>query len=543
MLPNIERGTSFKGVTAYLMHDKREGAADKGATNDRVGFTHLLNFIGDEARTPFEAAKVMALTVRDAEIIKAEAGIKPGGRKAEKPPVWHTSLSWHPSEQVDQAEMMRAVEGCLKAVGLELDKGYQTFIVQHTDEPQAHVHIVVNLVHPINGKQANPYRDQPKAQAWGLKYEQERGEIFCKAREDKYGDKTPEQTAFNAAAKGEPAPQRKPDQFGRNRDRKPREPRKAKTSRPEWQARKEAREKAQQEAATKLKGVINARFIELEAASAQQFVQRRNEAERFYTDRKDGRNAIYEKYQYGLDAIWQVIPEAPEVGPDRTPWLNFKKRLDARKDEFERREGSVLGRMANARALLKGKGGFFRLARLALNPTERRRLFDRDQRTFFAKNAPPRPKAQPRARVQEPRKVRSDRLKATRAAELATYDRQTRIDGAKMKARHSAEIDSDKAARRDLSRMASAAWERFAETNRNQDREAENQAREAAKRPNRTNGPENPEATQRSSTGRSGGTEPGKVWTAEQIAYFREQRRKEAEERAHEQDQENDRTP
>src|SRR4051812_36092044 len=116
MLPNIERGTSFKGVTAYLLHDKQDGTPKNEQTSNRVGFTKVLNFIGDEARNPAEAAKVMALTVRDAEYLKLASGIKPGGRKAEKPTVWHTSLSWHPSEQVDEAEMMRAVESCLSAV-------------------------------------------------------------------------------------------------------------------------------------------------------------------------------------------------------------------------------------------------------------------------------------------------------------------------------------------------------------------------------------------------------------------------------------------
>src|SRR4051794_27593679 len=109
MVPNIERGFSFKGLTAYLMNDKPtpEQPRPDGPAG-RVGTVKLFNFMDGEARDPFEAAKVMALTVRDAEAIKREAGIAPGGRKSEAPPVWHCSLSWHPTERPDEAEMMKA---------------------------------------------------------------------------------------------------------------------------------------------------------------------------------------------------------------------------------------------------------------------------------------------------------------------------------------------------------------------------------------------------------------------------------------------------
>ncbi len=64
MVPNVSRGQSFKGLVAYLSHDKREelpdGATRTVQTDERVGFTQLLNFAPGEAVTLEEAAKVMA---------------------------------------------------------------------------------------------------------------------------------------------------------------------------------------------------------------------------------------------------------------------------------------------------------------------------------------------------------------------------------------------------------------------------------------------------------------------------------------------------
>jgi hypothetical protein len=187
MIPKLTRGRSFKKLTAYLMHDKREGWAEAGDphpdTAERVGFTRTMNFFGDAAQgDPRIAARMMAATWKSAEALKRAAGIKPGGDKAKAPPVWHNSLSWAKSERVDEAEMMRAAESYLKYQGLGLDKGYQTYVVEHTDTEHMHLHVVVNLVHPETGKQANPYRDKQNAQAWARSYEKQRGQIFCHDR-------------------------------------------------------------------------------------------------------------------------------------------------------------------------------------------------------------------------------------------------------------------------------------------------------------------------------------------------------------------------
>jgi hypothetical protein len=464
MIPNIERGTSFKGVTAYLMHDKREGECD-GTTAERVGFTHVLNFIGDEARNPEEAAKLMALTVRDADIIKAQAGIKPGGRKAEKPPVWHTSLSWHPSETVTEADMMKAVEGCLSAVGLDFDKGFQTFIVQHTDEPQAHVHIVVNLVHPITGKQANPYRDLPKAQEWGRTYDKARGTVFAHDREAKYAaldaarSNGATSAIFNDRAKG--GPSRPPS------DRQPSARPKKGQQRPEWEARN-ARYKEAQEAADRVKAENDGPYHEMRKSHDEAYQARRAEIDRAKADSQTGKDAIYQKYKFALDAIWKPEPSPKQASPEMETWRKFGRHMDARKQAFEMKEQSFAGRLENARVLLRngaaGKRsprGLVAIIRLALNHAERKRLFEREQRRTFARLAPPKParlKERPRPVTPEPKRVQAERLKAMRAVELAAYARFTRAAAASMEARHHFQQQAEQARRAAFTRDSKAAW-------------------------------------------------------------------------------------
>jgi len=87
MIPKITRGRSFKKLTAYLMHDKREGWAEAGDphpdTAERVGFTRTMNFIGDAAQDdPRIAARMMVATWKSREAIKQAAGSRPGGPPA-----------------------------------------------------------------------------------------------------------------------------------------------------------------------------------------------------------------------------------------------------------------------------------------------------------------------------------------------------------------------------------------------------------------------------------------------------------------------------
>jgi hypothetical protein len=461
MLPNIVRGHSFKGVIDYLMHDKREDGKGILPSSARVGFTHVLNFIGDEARDPFEAGKIMALTVRDKDYLKEAAGVGKGGRKAEKPPVWHTSLAWHPDETIDKAEMMRAVDGCLKAVGLGLDKGYQVVVVQHTDEPQPHLHVVVNLVHPVNGKQANPNNDYEKAQEWGRKYDKARGVIYCHDREEKYAAidaaraKGATSIIFNDRAQGGPV---KPtaDQKVSTRPKKGQK-------RPEWEARQD-RQKAAQEAAGRIRAENDARYHAMRSKHDAAYQGRQREFEQSKADQAADRNAIYEEYKTALDAVWKPEAGPKTVSPDMEAWRRFGKHMDERKAKFEQREKSLFGRYLNAWSLLSpSRRGSIIIIHLALNGAQRRKLFDQQQRRYFARNAPARP-ARPQGRPQpatpELKRVQAERLKAMRTLELAELARKAAAAAASMRARHQFQREGEQAERLAFSRDSKAAWAR-----------------------------------------------------------------------------------
>lgn len=164
MNPNAaNKGRSFKGAIAYIIHDP-----DQAETDERVLFVETRNLRTDD---PEKAAKVMAYTAMHAAELKAEAGIKATGRKTESP-VYHLSLSWVPGEQPSQAEMMEAGEAALKVLGYS---EHEAVYAAHGDKAHMHLHIVVNRIHPLTGKTHNPKDDQKLLQAWGHEYDKGRG--------------------------------------------------------------------------------------------------------------------------------------------------------------------------------------------------------------------------------------------------------------------------------------------------------------------------------------------------------------------------------
>ena len=106
----------------------------------------------------------MAATAMDQHRLKQEAGIPATGRKSAQS-VLHLSLSWHPEEreQISDAEMRRAADGALKALGAS-DR--QALIIRHTDEEQPHIHILVNRVSPQ--RRADALLEQGEAESLAL---------------------------------------------------------------------------------------------------------------------------------------------------------------------------------------------------------------------------------------------------------------------------------------------------------------------------------------------------------------------------------------
>src|SRR3954465_10317618 len=142
MVPAITAGgRSFKGAALYYLHDKRRDGEAERFTTDRVAWVETVNLpTGD----PERAWRIMAHTALAQTELKAAAGTKATGRKLAKP-VFAYSIAWHPGETPAKTEMMEAARASLEEQGLDQP---QAIILCHTDEPQAHVHIIVNRVHP-----------------------------------------------------------------------------------------------------------------------------------------------------------------------------------------------------------------------------------------------------------------------------------------------------------------------------------------------------------------------------------------------------------
>lgn len=197
MVPNINtRGTSFKGVTQYVLHDieKIERTAESGnkytehrhlESSNRVGFTETANMHTDDIE---KAAKVMAWTDENREYLRGNGA----GRKASAGNVYHYSIAWKDGQDPDAEHMKQAAHESVKRLGLD---EHQYYMVEHTDEDHKHVHIVVNLVHPETGKIANVRADYKTLDKWANEYEQENG-IVCENRAKKYQDWEQDKPAF-----------------------------------------------------------------------------------------------------------------------------------------------------------------------------------------------------------------------------------------------------------------------------------------------------------------------------------------------------------
>ena len=167
MIPRIQRrGYSFKGITAYLMHDK--GAL----TSERVAWTATGNLRTNDI---FKAATIMAFTDMRREEMRSNSV----GARSKAGNVYHTSLSWAAGEKPRKEHQRETVQAYLKHQGL--DK-HQYYMVGHRDTDHAHVHIVVNLVNPRTGKIHELAFDKRKAQKWALEYECRHG-LHCQVRE------------------------------------------------------------------------------------------------------------------------------------------------------------------------------------------------------------------------------------------------------------------------------------------------------------------------------------------------------------------------
>lgn len=170
------RGHSFKGATAYYMHDK-----ERAKSSERVAWTLTGNM---PTRDPNKAYKWMAYTAGEAERLKQEAGVKNTGRKSTKGEVYTFTLAGHPEDKgkYDFLHWEKQVLEALKIQGLD---GHQWYAVGHNDTDHDHAHVVVNLVNHQDGRIADLSDNHKKLQVWALEYskEYEKGKDYTPQRE------------------------------------------------------------------------------------------------------------------------------------------------------------------------------------------------------------------------------------------------------------------------------------------------------------------------------------------------------------------------
>jgi hypothetical protein len=162
----------------YYLHDKRREGELLRVSDERVAWMTTRNCAANDPELAF---KEMAATAWDAEHLKSAAGEHTSGRPLEKP-VMTISLAWHPSERPGAGEMEKAADSYLRCMGWDQ---HQAVYIAHNDTDHAHVHIILNRVHPETGKVLDDAFSKNRSQMWARDYEREHGRIWCEEREGK----------------------------------------------------------------------------------------------------------------------------------------------------------------------------------------------------------------------------------------------------------------------------------------------------------------------------------------------------------------------
>ncbi len=154
------RGESFAGVLAYALREA--GPETCGGTEN------LKSDIG-------EAAPEMEHAV-------SAAGHRPGRRgPTTTRPVQHAILGWHPADKawLTREHVAATVRAALAHMGLG---EHQCVWVLHTDTDKPHVHLVINLVHPVTGLVARLGLLKKRMSEFCGDYERRLGDVRCKRR-------------------------------------------------------------------------------------------------------------------------------------------------------------------------------------------------------------------------------------------------------------------------------------------------------------------------------------------------------------------------
>jgi hypothetical protein len=119
----------------YLVHGR------SGVETDRVAWTASRNLGTDE---PQLAAALMQATARQSAVVQV--------------PVYHMTISFDHHDQVSPDQMQAIADKVLEHLGLA---EHQTLMVAHQDRAHAHLHVMVNRIHPETGVAWERWQDRP----------------------------------------------------------------------------------------------------------------------------------------------------------------------------------------------------------------------------------------------------------------------------------------------------------------------------------------------------------------------------------------------
>ena len=174
---HYETGLGIVGMVDYGLHDQTSPKNPHPTTSERVAWTACLGLPIDD---PQLMVRVMQSLTADAPALKAAAGISARGRKLKKP-YTHLVFNWPPGAKPSKAEMLSAVAGGLKSIGL--DERHYAVCTAHNDTDHPHVHVFVSRIDPETGKVVNLDKGATdRFSRWAEQYEREHGGIVVPGR-------------------------------------------------------------------------------------------------------------------------------------------------------------------------------------------------------------------------------------------------------------------------------------------------------------------------------------------------------------------------
>ncbi|HWI89034.1 MAG TPA: relaxase/mobilization nuclease domain-containing protein [Sphingomicrobium sp.] len=135
MIAKTSSGRRFAALGDYLARGR------SGTETDRVAWTASRNLGTDD---PQLAAALMQATARQSAAVQT--------------PVYHLTISFDPGDRVTPEQIQAVADRVLRDLGLA---AHQALMVAHNDRVHAHVHIMVNRVHPETGVAWERWKDRP----------------------------------------------------------------------------------------------------------------------------------------------------------------------------------------------------------------------------------------------------------------------------------------------------------------------------------------------------------------------------------------------